>query len=217
VTLDKTQASGATSLVSSVEEARPTTSQSVRDLANRTRGRPVTVGKVLDALEDGGFGVLMILFALPNAVIPGISFILGAPVVLLGLQLASGRKKVWLPQVMRRQVISPAVFEAVADRVERFLVWIEKRACPRWGVIVSDGGERLLGLYIAIVAAFLMLPMPFGNILPAFGIAFMSVGIIEKDGKAAVLGSVLGLLGVLYLILAFVLGIQAFKAVLGFI
>nr|WP_251133907.1 exopolysaccharide biosynthesis protein [Rhodomicrobium sp. Az07] len=197
------------------EDELERTSQAVRRLTEQKRGQPVTVGELLDALEDGGFGVLMILFALPNAVIPGISFVLGAPVVLLGLQLASGRKKVWLPQVMRRQVIPPNVFEALADRVERFLVWIEKRARPRWIAVVSDGGERLLGLYIAIVAAFLMLPMPFGNILPAFGIAFMSVGIIEKDGKAASLGAVLGFLGILYLVLAFALGIQAFKAVLG--
>jgi len=191
------------------------TSDSVRRLTEQKRGQPVTVGEILDTLQDSGFGVLMILFALPNAVIPGISFILGAPVVLLGLQIASGRKKVWLPEVMRRQVISPAVFEAVADRVQRFLVWIEKRARPRWGVVVSDGGERLLGLYISIVAAFLMLPMPFGNILPAFGIAFMSVGIIEKDGKAASLGAAIGFLGVLYLVLAFALGLQALKAVIG--
>jgi hypothetical protein len=214
VTLEDTKASQPL-LPATIVEERPATSQAVRDLAERTRGRPVTVGEVLDALEDGGFGVLMILFALPNAVIPGISFILGAPVVLLGLQLASGRKKVWLPQVMRRQVIPPAIFEAVADRAERFLIWIEKRARPRWNVVVSDGGERLLGLYIAIVAAFLMLPMPFGNILPAFGIAFMSVGIIEKDGKAAALGAALGFLGVLYLVLAFAIGIQALKAVIG--
>ena len=141
----------------------------------------------------------MILFALPNAVIPGISFILGAPVVLFALQLAAGRQEVWLPAFMRRQKLSAELFEKVAARVEKFLVWIEKLSMPRWCSVVTGPGERFLGLYIAIVAGFLTTPIPFGNMLPAFGIALMAVGLIEKDGKAAVIGMALGFLGTLYI------------------
>ncbi len=114
------------------EETRPEkTSVPIRELAQRARGRDVTIGEILAALKDRGFGVFMILFALPNAVIPGISFILGAPVALLALQLAFGREEVWLPEFMRRQKLPAAVFQKSAARVERFLVWIEKRSMPR--------------------------------------------------------------------------------------
>ena len=193
------------------EERPHKTSVAIRDLAERARGRDVTVGEILAALKDRGFGVFMILFALPNAVIPGISFILGAPVVLFALQLAFGQREVWLPEFMRRQKLSPALFEKVAARVETFLVWVEKRSMPRWWSIVSGPGERFLGLYIAVVAAFLMMPVPFGNGLPALGIALMAVGLIEKDGKAAVVGMVLGFLGTLYIGVAVAAGVEAFK------
>ncbi len=197
------------------EDVRPDkTSVAIRDLAERTRGRDVTVGEILAALKDRGFGVFMILFALPNAVIPGISFILGAPVVLFALQLAAGREEVWLPAFMRRQKLSAELFEKVAARVEKFLVWIEKRLMPRWCSVVTGPGERFLGLYIAIVAGFLMMPIPFGNMLPALGIALMAVGLIEKDGKAAVIGMALGLLGTLYICVAVAAGVEAFKAAL---
>jgi len=190
------------------------TSVAIRELAERTRGRDVTVGEILAALKDRGFGVFMILFALPNAVIPGISFILGAPVVLFALQLAAGREEVWLPALMRRQKLSAELFEKVAGRVEKFLVWIEKRSMPRWCSVVTGPGERFLGLYIAVVAGFLMMPIPFGNMLPALGIALMAVGLIEKDGKAAVIGMALGLLGTLYICVAVAVGVEAFKAAL---
>ena len=194
------------------EEERPDkTSVAIRDLAERARGRDVTVGEILSSLKDRGFGVFMILFALPNAVIPGISFILGAPVVLLALQLAFGQGEVWLPEFMRRQKLSAALFEKVAARVETFLVWVEKRSMPRWCSIVSGPGERLLGLYIAVVAAFLMMPIPFGNGPPALGIALMAVGLIEKDGKAAVIGMVLGFLGTLYIGVALAAGVEALR------
>ena len=157
----------------------------------------------------------MILFALPNAVIPGISFILGAPVVLLALQLAVGREEVWVPEFMRRQKLSPAVFERIAVRVEKFLLWIEKRSMPRWCSLVTGPGERFLGLYIAIIAGFLMMPIPFGNGLPAFGIALMAVGLVEKDGKAAVIGMILGFLGTLYIGVAVAAGVGAFKVALS--
>lgn len=200
-------------VVESIQPER--TSVAVRSLAERVQGRDVPVGEILAALKDRGFGVFMILFALPNAVIPGISFILGAPVVLLALQLAFGRREVWLPEFMRRQTLSPALFEKIAARVESFLLWIEKRSQPRWPRLVSGAGERFLGLFIAIVAAFLMMPVPFGNILPAFGIALMAVGIIEKDGKAALAGMALGFLGVLYIMVAVLAGVEAFKFAWG--
>ncbi len=198
------------------DETRPEkTSVAIRELAARARGRDVTVGEILHALKDRGFGVFMILFALPNAVIPGISFILGAPVALLALQLAVGREEVWLPEFMRRQKLSASVFETIAARVEKFLLWIEKRSMPRWCSVVTGPGERFVGLYIAVVAGFLMMPIPFGNGLPAFGIALMAVGLIEKDGKAAVIGMILGFLGTLYIGVAVAAGVGAFKAALS--
>ena len=156
----------------------------------------------------------MILFALPNAVIPGISFVLGAPVALLALQLAFGRRVAWLPGFMRRRTLSASLFEKIAARVETFLIWIERRSRPRWTALVSGAAGRFLGFYIAVIAGFLMLPVPFGNILPAFGISFMSVGLIEKDGKAAVIGMALGFLGALYIGIAVAIGAGAIKAAL---
>ncbi len=111
--------------------------------------------------------------------------------------------------------IPSSLFQKIAARVERFLLWVEKRARPRWTWLVSGVAERVLGLYIAIIAAFLMMPVPFGNALPAVGISLMAIGLIEKDGKAAAAGAVIGLLGAIYIGVAIVIGIEALKALIG--
>jgi hypothetical protein len=191
------------------------TSDAIVDLALRTRGEDVSIGSILGALKDRGFGVSMILFASPNALIPGISFILGVPVLLFALQLASGRDAVWLPEFMRRRTLPAPLFQKIAAHAGRFLVWIEKRSKPRWTWLVSRAGVRFLGLYIAVAAAFLMMPVPFGNALPALGISFMSAGLIEKDGKAAAIGMALCFLGALYIGVAITIGIEAIKALVG--
>ncbi len=187
-------------------------SDAVARLALSSAGQDLTVGAILDALQDRGFGLLMIVFALPNAIIPGISFILGAPVLLFALQLAFGSKAVWLPGFMERRKVSASLFQKIAARTESFLRWVEKRTRPRWPGLVSGAWERILGLYIAAIAAFLMLPVPFGNALPAIGISLMAVGLMERDGKAAAVGALLGLLGAIYIGVAIALGVEAVRA-----
>jgi hypothetical protein len=187
-------------------------SAALAGLASNTSSKDVSLGEIVAALKDRGFGILAILFALPNAVIPGLSFILGAPVLLFALQLAAGRGEVWLPAFLARRTVPAPMFQKIAARSVRFLIWIERRLRPRWMWLVSGTCERLLGLYIAAVAVFLMTPVPFGNAMPALGISVMSAGLIAKDGKAAAIGIVLGFLGTLYIGVAFVVGFAAVKA-----
>jgi hypothetical protein len=192
------------------------TSAAIADLARQTDGKDVSLGGIVIALKDRGFGIFMILFALPNAVIPGLSFLLGAPVLFFALQLAAGRSEVWLPGFLRRRVLPAALFAKITAHTARFLIWAERRVQPRWSWVVSGKAERLLGLYIALVTAFLMTPVPLGNALPALGISLMSAGLIEKDGKATAIGIVLGFLGVCYIAAVIALGFEAIKAAAAF-
>jgi hypothetical protein len=193
------------------------TSAAVASLARQAEGEDVSLGAILVALGNRGFGIFMILFALPNAAIPGLSFLLGAPVLIFALQLAAGRSEIWLPGILGRRVLPAALFAKIAAQTEKFLIWAERRVQPRWSWLVSRKAARLLGLYIALVTIFLMTPVPFGNALPALGISLMSAGLIEKDGKAAAAGIVLGFLGVCYIAAAVALGFEAVKALIAFL
>jgi hypothetical protein len=82
--------------------------------------------------------------------------------------------------------------------VTKFLVWVENLMKPRFGFMTTPLVERLLGVFLSLTAIVLMMPIPWGNALPAFGIAFISIGIIERDGLAIIAGIVLGILGAIF-------------------
>jgi hypothetical protein len=168
-------------------------------LVRDNTGPEVEVRNIVKGLKDRSFGMLMIMFAVPNAVIPGISWILGAPIVLFALQIAFGRKTPWLPEFMLRQKLSQSLFQAIATRVTKFIVWAEKWLKPRLVWMSGRTGQSILGFYLAFIAIVLMAPIPFGNALPAFSIACISAGLIEKDGYAILLGLLLGILGTIYI------------------
>ena len=191
------------------------TSDIIARVARENQSNMVTVGELLDALKDRSFGVIIIFFALPNVIVP-ISWVLGTPILLLTVQMVMGRQTPWLPEFMKRQEISGDTFAKIASYVVTYLAKIEKWLKPRWGFLTTNTMERFIGLYLTFLTIVLLVPIPFGNALPAFGIAIVAAGLIEKDGMAIVVGSLIGLAGTLYIVLL-VGGIwTAIKAIFGF-
>jgi hypothetical protein len=191
------------------------TSEIVARVARENEGGSITVGRLMDALSDRSFGVIIILFALPNAIVP-IAWVLGTPILLFAVQLVMGRQKPWLPEFMSRQEISRETFAKIASYVVKYLSTMEQWLKPRWNFLTTDTAERFIGLWMAFLVLVLLVPVPFGNALPAFGISIIAAGLIEKDGAAIVVGSLIGLAGTLYIV-ALLGGIwTAFKAIFGF-
>ena len=190
------------------------TSEIVARIAQENNGDSISVGRLMEALSDRSFGVIIILFALPNAIIP-IAWVLGTPILLFAIQLMMGRQKPWLPDFMSRQEISRDTFTKIAAYVVRYLSIMEQWLKPRWNWLTSDAAERLIGLWLTFLVLVLLVPVPFGNALPAFGISIIAAGLIEKDGAAILVGSLIGLAGTLYVV-ALLGGLwTAFRAIFG--
>src|SRR5918993_1800459 len=87
-------------------EPRQRFSEVLSDLAGRPAAA-VSLGDVLDAFGDRAFGALMLLFAAPNMLPlpPGLSAVLGAPLLFVTAQLMLGRPTLWMPRFICRQSI----------------------------------------------------------------------------------------------------------------
>jgi hypothetical protein len=185
----------------------PRTSTLLRDfIATQTEPR-LTMGDLRDALDDRGFGVLILIFALPNLVpvnIPLLSAVLGLPLVLLAAQLAYGRHKPWLPDWLARQSFPRLGFAAVVMHASPYLERAERLLRPRLPDLLSWTGERLIGVALFILAVVLTAPIPFGNWLPAFAIAIIGLALVEKDGVAVLIGLAVGAIGLI--VVAMVIG-----------
>jgi len=190
------------------------TSTILARLADEAQGERVDVGTIVDALYDRSFGVIIILFALPNTVFP-IAWVLGAPILLFTLQMAIGRQEPWLPRIMRKQSLQRETFVKIVRYAVRYLQKIEAWLKPRWNFLTTDPMERAIGIYMTFLTMVLLVPVPFGNALPSFGMAIIAAGLLEKDGRAIVVGSVIGLAGGVY-VLAWMAGIWiTVKAFIG--
>jgi hypothetical protein len=136
----------------------------------------------------------MLLFALPNVLPapPGLSGVLGLPLLYLSVQLMLGRVP-WLPAFIGDRSMPRDRFALLVTRLGPWLARAERLLRPRWSLLVSHGAERVLGALCLVLAAVLALPIPFGNMLPAFAICLIALGILERDGVWVAAGTVVGL------------------------
>jgi hypothetical protein len=165
--------------------------------ADETRER-VSIADIVTAMHGRAFGALMLIFAVPNALpaIPGTSGILGLPLLFLSAQMMLGREP-WLPKVISNRSVMRTDFAALVARVNPWLDWADRFTAPRLQWLVGGAAQRFLGLFCLLLSAVLILPIPLGNMLPAFAICLIALGVLERDGLWVLAGILAGLLAVI--------------------
>jgi hypothetical protein len=177
-------------------------------LPHAVAGDRISFGDLVDAFEQRAYGPLIVVFAAPNMLpvaLPGISAVLGAPLILLTAQLMLGRRRPWLPGFLRRRSLARGTFEGMVARLVPRLRRIEAWVAPRLLVLTGILGKRLIGALGLLLALIIMLPVPFGNAVPGLALVVMSVGLLGRDGLAVLAGGLIGVAG-LAIVSGFVYG-----------
>jgi hypothetical protein len=184
-------------------------SEMLTDLANDSSRETVSIADSRDVMGDRAFGALMLVFALPNALpvnAPGVSTVLGAPLLFLAAQLILGFKAPWLPAFVMRRSLRRESFARTISVAAPWIRRLEKLLKPRLQVLASSWAERVVGLVCAVLAIVLMLPIPFANMPPAVAICVMAMALLERDGLATLAGLTLAA-GSLFIASGVILGI----------
>ncbi|HVL02378.1 MAG TPA: exopolysaccharide biosynthesis protein [Dongiaceae bacterium] len=170
---------------------RPPLSAILRTMADDTSRDRLSIADLLVALGDRAIGALLFVFAFPNVLPapPGLSGVLGAPLIFLAAQLTIGSKP-WLPELITQRSMARQDFQALFQRMAPWLERAEKLLRPRVTVMTLPPMEYLIGLVCLLMACVLILPIPLGNILPALAISLMGLGIMTRDGIWTLLGLV---------------------------
>jgi len=155
----------------------------LRQLAAEPGRERVSVRDLFAALGDRALAALLFVFAVPNVLPspPGLSTVLGVPLLFLSAQLLLGHKA-WLPDFIARRSMARADFEVLMGRVLPGLERAEKLLKPRLSGLALPPMEYALGFICLMLAVILVLPIPLGNNPPAFAIALIALGILERDG-----------------------------------
>jgi hypothetical protein len=174
----------------------------LRRLAEEPGPERFVVADILGALGDQGFGLLILLLALPNAlpgpVIPGFSVPFALAIGALGLQLALGLHAPRLPRALKRLSVRRDRFRRFVLRTEPLLRRLERWLRPRPSGLTQGVGERLVGVALIALSAVLALPVPLGNLPIALSIIIIALGLLEGDGRALTVGLAAGLAATLW-------------------
>lgn len=159
------------------------------------RRERVSVSDLMRAMDARAVAALILLFALPNVVPtpPGTSSILGLPLLYLTAQMMLG-KLPWLPAIIADRSMTRSDFNSFVGRVTPLLARAERLLKPRLLFVTSATGERIIGGICLTLAIVLALPIPLGNMLPAFAISLMALGVLERDGLWVIIGFLVGVL-----------------------
>lgn len=190
-------------------EERPL-STLLEDVVDRApAGRRVSVGDLLHAFGNRAFGALIFIFAAPNMLpigVPGLSAILGAPLLFLTWQLACGRARPWLPEIIRHRSFASADFARLVERVVPWLRRLEHFGRHRLSGLTEPAAERAIGIVAFVLSLVLFLPIPLGNMAPGFALSLLALGVLKRDGVAVLLGVLAGI-GSLLLVSGVVYGL----------
>ncbi len=148
------------------------------------------LGELVNAFGERGFGALMLFFGLLSVaigIIPGTTTVLGAPLLLMGLQLAIRQDQLWLPRWALRRSIERQTYRQGVARVLPRLRMMERLSRPRLSIMTSELSEVLIGVATFLLACILILPLWGGNLIPALIISAFGFGLMQRDGLAILL------------------------------
>jgi len=192
---------------------RPRAFSDVIETLARRPGERLALGELVDAFGDRAFGAVMLLFGVLNLMPwpPGGTTLTGAPLLFLSMELAWGREALWLPGWMERATVSRATFRKLSDRFMRAIRFTEHLSRPRLRFLTSRFGQGLIGLACVFLSAVLVLPIFGGNLIPAVAITFFSLGVMQRDGLAVLLGWVVTGITIVVLFLAWKIIVASFE------
>ncbi|WP_439575221.1 exopolysaccharide biosynthesis protein [Phreatobacter sp.] len=182
------------------DETLHRTSEVFLALKTLGEGDRISLGALTGALGDRGFGILVLIFALPNIIpmIPGVSTISGVVIALVGLQMMFGRRSPWLPGFVAERTLPRAALAAMVDRTIGWIVKLERFARPRAVFMIRGPMWLLIGAMCILLGFILALPLSWiGNFPPGVALVVLSVGLLEEDGVLVAAGHLIGLVATL--------------------
>ncbi len=170
----------------------------------------LTLGRLLEEAGEQVWGLTVLLLALLTF-IPGVANVLSLATFVVGLQMMWGSPHPWLPGMLKTLEIHKGRVKELLAKIEVRIAWLAKR--PRTRRPPSQPFIGFLVAWLAFLAA-LPIPLPFANVIPALGLVFLGVALLEEWPALAWLGALGALATTIYFGVSFDLAWKAMKAML---
>ncbi len=155
----------------------------------------VSLGAIIDQLGARGFGPLLVALSafliLPVGMIPGMPGLVAIVLVLVGLQMLIGHKRLWAPEALRGRLISTGPLRASINRARPVARRLRPILMPRLGGLVDNGLTLTAAAAIFIVTGVVIFLIGFIPGLPfvlSLHVLLIGLGMSARDGLVTLLG-----------------------------
>lgn len=171
----------------------------LRSAAAELPGEGVPLQWLAQAHGPAAQGSLLVLLAVPCLLpVPGSGTVVGMGICALAAALWRGPGQMGLP----KRVGDFRLSQRWAGRVLRLLATAYALAGmlsrPRLSHLATGHPHGLLAALVGVMAVIIVLPIPFGNVLPALALMLLGIGLVFHDGLAVLLGWLLSALALLF-------------------
>jgi hypothetical protein len=180
---------------------------------------PRTIGSLIELFGEKSFAVLFVLLlAVPALPLPtgGVTHVFEVIAMLLALELIAGRRTVWLPERWRRRELGGAAQKRFSETLLRRIRWLESHSRPRLGFLLTHRPSRMVFGAVVLglsLTAFLAPPFTGLDTLPALGVVLLSLGVLLDDALLALVGLIIGAVGVVLVLLLGRLAVKGLDSV----
>lgn len=182
----------------------------IDQIDEQSEGEKLSLGQIVDAFEDRGYGPLILALALiivlPTGGIPGVPTVIAIAIILIASQLVLARPTPWLPEKIRKLDFNRSKFQKAATKIKPVTRKIDHVLKPRLAKFSAPTAARFIGLGCIILACFMpfLEVVPFADAVPSSAMVLLGLGLTARDGLVVLIGLVLAVLsagGALYVLL----------------
>lgn len=166
--------------------------QRLRDAADALTHEPVALSHLADVHGSAARGTLLVLLSAPCVLpVPGVGNVLGIGLLLMALAIWRGQPADRLPARVAAWQLSAPWARRVLGLLARFYASASRWTRARLPRLV-DGPQAWLAPKVGLMGGLIVLPIPFGNVLPALALSLLGLGLVFRDGLAVLLALLAG-------------------------
>jgi len=163
--------------------------QRLRDAAADIRDERVSMRAIAQAHGPEAHGTLLVLLAMPCLLpVPGVGTVLGLGMAALALAMWRGQCALCLPQRVAELELPRHWAQRVLAGLASVYALAGRHARARLSHLALPSRRSATALAVGLMAAIVVMPIPFGNLLPAVALVFIGLGLVFHDGVAVILG-----------------------------
>jgi hypothetical protein len=163
--------------------------QRLRETAATLPAERVSMQTLAHAHGPAAHGTWLLLMAVPCLLpVPGVGTVLGLGMVALAVTMWRGQSAVCLPRRVAELELSSHWAQRVLGMLASAYAVAGRFARARLSHLASAEGRSWTAAAIGLMALIVVMPIPFGNVLPALALMLIGLGLVFRDGVALVLG-----------------------------